>query len=80
MLELEIGKELGVDGEEQVKHALNSFYLYPPDPIRVDIGIVYDLKGVRKKQFQYREKIETGHTFMHPEHASESVLRLLKFI
>jgi len=78
LLELEIGKKLGINGEEQVKHALNSFYLYPDEPIRVDIGIVYDLSGIRKKQLKYRGKEEVGHEFINPEKAADSVLSVLK--
>ena len=80
MLELEIGKAFGIDGEEQVKHALSSFYLYPEVPVRVDIGIVYDLNGLKRKQLKYKGREEIGHVFLDSERAKESVLILFKII
>lgn len=80
MLELEIGKELGLDGEEQIKHALNSFYIYLEKPIRVDIGIVYDLGNIEKKKIQYDGDEEICHAFINTKKASESILALLKII
>ena len=78
MLELEIGQELGIDGEEQIMHALNSFYFYCDEPVRVDIAIVYDLSGVKLEKIWYAGEQELAHVFINTAKASESVLRLLK--
>ena len=47
-----------VKEEECVMHALESFYYYPiitrEKPIRVDIGIVYDLNQLRIIEHQYK--------------------------
>lgn len=80
MLELMIGKELGLDGEEQIKHALNSFYIYGEKPTRVDIGIVYDLRYIKKKLIQYDGDEEICHAFIDTEKAPESILALIKLI
>lgn len=80
MLELEIGKELGLDGEEQIRHALNSFYIYLEKPVRVDIGIVYDLNYITKKMVHYDGDEEICHAFIDTKKAPESILALLKLI
>ena len=78
MLELEIGQEFGIDGEEQIMHALNSFYLYCDRPVKVDIAIVYDLSNVQLEKIWYAGEQEFAHVFINTAKAPESVLSVLK--
>jgi len=87
-LEIEVGKEKGDDGEEQIQHALESFYTYPikerGKPIRIDIGIVYDLEQLKSVAHKYEgreDEVKTdGYVFKYPGRKQEAVLAVLKFL
>ena len=80
MLEIQVGKEKGIDGEEQIMHALHSFYVYPEKPVRVDIGIVYDLESFEHTNVVFAGKEEICHTFKDQNNRREAVLEILKII
>lgn len=80
MLETDIGKYDGLNGEEQIKHALNSFYLYPDTPTRVDLIILYDPSKFQRKEIVYAGKREMAHVFANPTQKPEAILAILKLI
>ncbi len=80
MLEIQVGKELGLDGEEQIHHALHSFYCYPESPVRVDIGIIYDLSAFVKEKIVFDGKEELAHLFKSADNKSAAILGILNII
>lgn len=88
VLDVEIGKQEGIDGEEQIKHALDSFYIYPIQekgmPTRVDVCIIYDLDQLISIPHRYEgreNEIKTdGYVFKYPDKKPESILAILKII
>ena len=81
-LDFELGKP-----EEEVclEHALRSFYYYPilqgEAPIRVDIGLVYDVRKIRMVPHSYvgrEEEIKTdGFVFIDPANKPEALRAIL---
>lgn len=80
MLEIEVGQELGDDGEEQIKHAFHSFYVCSEPPIKVDIAVVYNLSAFERRPFLYRNKEEVGHVFKTSIVPSQAILAILKIV
>lgn len=80
MLEIQVGQENGIYGEEQIRHAFNSFYLSPETPIRVDIGMVYDLKAFELRPVVYNGKKQEAHLFKQPNDKSAAVLAIFKIV
>lgn len=88
VLAIEVGRAMGDEGEEQVQHALNSFFVFPLDssltPIRIDIAVVYDLDQLEVVAHRYvgrESEIKTdGYVFKHTDRKSEAVLDILKIL
>lgn len=84
-LDFKVGNK---DEEESVKHALESFYYYPifdrKKPIRVDIGIVYDLNQLKRVEHKYvgreNETKKDGFVFKHPERKADAILGIIKIL
>lgn len=74
--------------EESVKSAIESFYYYPifdrKTPIRVDIGIVYDLSQLKVIKHQYagreNELKKDGFVFKHPDKKPDAILGIIKIL
>lgn len=87
-LEIQVGKENGDDGEEQIKHALQSFYIFPisknSNPVKIDIGIVYNIKAIESVAHQYKgresEVKKDGFRFKNLENKKGAVLEIIKIV
>lgn len=74
--------------EESVKHALESFYYYPiharNTPVRVDIGIVYDLDQLQAVEHRYEGREDEikrdGFIFKHPDRKPDAVLAIMEML
>jgi hypothetical protein len=83
-LEFEVGKK----EEECIKWALNSFYEWPLKnksyPVRVDIGIVYDLSKLKIVEHRYlgrEDEIKRdGFVFKYPENKPDAILGIIKIL
>ena len=84
-LDFEVGKK---EEEECVKWALNSFYAWPifdrGYPVRVDMGIVYDLTQLKVVEHRYtgreHEVKRDGFVFKYPDRKPEAVLGIVKIL
>jgi hypothetical protein len=83
ILEFTVGKK---EEEECIRYALESFYYYPifdrKTPIRIDIGIVYDLKQLERVTHRYKgreNEVKTdGVVFKHPDRKTDALLGIIK--
>ncbi|MBX2875054.1 MAG: hypothetical protein KTR30_23220 [Saprospiraceae bacterium] len=87
LLEIAIGQEKGSDGEEQIRHALQSFYCHPfsigKKPSKIDLGIVYQLDHLEAVSHTYEGRSEAkkdGFIFKSPERKSGAILAILKLL
>ena len=70
------------------KWALNSFYEWPikdrSRPIRIDIGVVYDLSKLRVVEHKYlgreSEIKRDGFVFKNPKNKKSSILGIIKIL
>ena len=87
-LTIQVGKNFGEDGEEQIKHALQSFYMYPFSqgrrPLKIDLGIVYDMNALEPIPHHYigreDEVKKDGFRFKDKDKRTEAVIEILKII
>ena len=84
-LEFKVGND---NEEEYIKWALNSFYEWPikdrSRPIRIDIGVVYDLSKLRVVEHKYlgreSEIKRDGFVFKNPKNKKSSILGIIKIL
>ncbi len=83
-LDLLIGKE---QEENCIKDALESFYYYPilhqDRPIKIDLGIVYDIGKIRSVNHKYigREEVKKdGFVFIDPQNRKDAIRAIIAIL
>lgn len=72
-----------VNSKDIMKIFIESFYVYPKKPIRIDIAIIYDAAKLKRVLHRYEGRIDIkrdGFVFKDPENKKDALLGIIKIL